>query len=89
MGWGCQPQPEAPEYPFMSESSHDLCGMRYPPNFYTTASIALRIISPCTFHHYIKVGKATVTLRNMSPSDSAMSAILLPHEENILLSIMM
>jgi hypothetical protein len=61
--------------------------MRYPTNFYT-ASIALRIISPCTFH-YLKVGKATVTLRNMSPSDSAMSAILLPHQENVLLSIMM
>jgi hypothetical protein len=67
----------------------DLHGMRYPTNFYTTTSIALRIIWPCTLHHYIKVGKVTVTMRNMSPSDSAIPAILLPHQENVLLSIVM
>jgi hypothetical protein len=32
----------------------------------------------------MKVGKVTGTLRNMSLSDSAMSAILLPHQENVL-----
>ena len=65
----------------------DLSGIRYPTKFYTTATIALRIIWPYTLHHCIKQGKVTVTLRNMSPSDFAMSAILLPHQENVLLSI--
>ena len=45
--------------PFCLGHHFDLSGIRYPTNFYTTASIALRIISPCTFHHYIKVGKAS------------------------------
>jgi hypothetical protein len=63
--------------------------MRYPINVYITASIALRIIWPHMLHHYIKVGKVTFTLRNTSSSDSAMSTILLPHQENVLLYIMM